>query len=259
MSNPSQSPAERRLSSTSKAAPIPTRNLDNLSLLSESSTGSWERGRMHGNARSPPTQSNILSGLSPRKSPPGPSSISKVHARGEAVPSPPPTGRPSQIDISAATASHSGALPLLYARQQREGYGFRPKSGTTTPTGAASASGSGSAGIGGHGAPNQFFPTPGVPHFPAVGNRRQRDEDDFDHHPTQTMDELRAGIRDELSRGGEDEEQEAVAQGEGEQGQLVHARLQGEGEGSASGSGIADEEGLGWPGMSSSLPLQIPV
>lgn len=211
--------------SGSKPKAVPTPNLDNLSILSESSTGSWERGRMHGNARSPPTQSNILSGMSPRKSPPGPSALSKVHAHGASIPSPPLSARPSQLDIGAPA---SNAFSPLYARQQREGYGFRPKSGTTTPTGATSASGNGNNSIGGIGAPNQFFPIPGVPHFPAVGNRKQRDEDDFDHHPTQTMDELRQDIRDEL----------VPRQSSSQEANEDHAE----------GSGIADEEGLGWPG-----------
>lgn len=67
-----------------------------MAALGESSTGSWERGRLHGNARSPPEQTRLV----------GSKALQEVDAK--------------------YTRSFS-------ERPQREGYGFRPTSGSSTP------------------------------------------------------------------------------------------------------------------------------
>lgn len=130
--------------------------------------------------------------------------------------------------------------PYAYARQQREGYGFRPRSGQSTPSGvehdsptmlsfanasqsshhtAAAAAGVGSGSASGAG----------------VGFTR--DDDEVDHIPDRrTVEQLREGVRDELVR-----HENGHGQGPGDLGQggmIVQGR------------GIADAEGLGWPGES---------
>lgn len=79
-----------------QALPIPQKAAENLTALGESSTGSWERGRLHGNARSPPEQTRLV----------GSKALQEVDAK--------------------YTRSFS-------ERPQREGYGFRPTSGSSTP------------------------------------------------------------------------------------------------------------------------------
>ncbi|RSH93940.1 hypothetical protein EHS25_006592 [Saitozyma podzolica] len=204
-------------------------NLSNLSLLSESSTGSWERGRMHGNARSPPTHPSVLSEGKPRA---GPSSLSQsVEAAGAAgaagadaggsllTPPPSTTGsntasRPDKIDLGLAHASH--AHPPFHPRQQREGYGFRPASGTTTPTGAATSAAS---------AAGTFPSFPNVALRPRSVSTNENNEDETDHLPDgRNMDQLRTEVRDELVKHGMGFDM--------------------------NGAGIADEEGLGWPAKS---------
>ncbi|KAK4687047.1 GTP cyclohydrolase IA, partial [Tremellales sp. Uapishka_1] len=98
------------LPSAGQPRPIPTPNLSNLSLLSESSVGSWERGRLHGNARSPPTASQMLP------------SVGDIGGGSYPTPS---------NSFTTLTSPPKIELP---ARQPREGYGFRPASGANTPT-----------------------------------------------------------------------------------------------------------------------------
>ena len=110
----------------------------------------------------------------------------------------------------------------MYARQQREGYGFRPKSGQTTPTGSSNG--------------------PAFSPFVTVSGGRG-DDDDMDHRPDgMSMDDLREDIRGELARIGLDHEgEESHGEGNDMALSLVSA--------SSNGHGIADEEGLGWPGQ----------
>jgi len=103
MSNPSEG---------SKATPIP--NLNKLVQL-ESSTGAWERGPSNLNARSPPSTSVLEDRMR---------AISvSTEAAGAAAAGPGPS-----------TASASAAAPrAIFPRTPREGYGFRPSSGASTP------------------------------------------------------------------------------------------------------------------------------
>lgn len=185
---------------TSKSPNQQTPNLGNLSRLSESSTGSWERGRMSGNARSPPEQSNA----------PSLASLSLND----------PTSRPSlglpRPPASDRSASSSGTTKL--ARPQREGYGFRPRSGQTTPAETESSHG-------------PFSPVLN-PVKNGFTSRREEEDEDEDlkygyHQPDRiSVGDLRQGVKEELSRQG------------GQEGSLV-----------IQGPGIADAEGLGWPGQ----------
>lgn len=123
----------------------------------------------------------------------------------------------------------------IYPRQQREGYGFRPTSGQTTPSASATASASAS------GSSSQLAVQFGFGSASTNARARSRalreageDEedgrDDYDHMPDgQSMDALREGIK----------------------GELVKAGIVG------SGQGIADEEGLGWPGKPSLIFLYL--
>lgn len=260
--------------SRSKPQNIP--NLSNLSLLSESSVGSWERGRLHGNARSPPTHPSILSSANDTARPSslvttmnaasatgklpaqvieegdkgqstvdastatsaqqqhsqsGKSRATVEHITGQAAPAPAPTAattasvsRPTHIDFASQP-------PALYPRQAREGYGFRPASGTSTPTGFGGpgpiASGSSSS-AGAGGSTGQLHPT--IPYSPILmppgraGGRKADDDDDGDHRPDgRLMEDLRQEVRGELVRTG-------MIEGMNES--------------------VADEEGVGWPGGS---------
>lgn len=115
-----------------KASPVPVPNLNNLERLSESSTGDWERGRPAHNARSP-TQPSVLDahmrGMNLNKTPTAPSA-SQTSPASTARP-----GAPSSIASVGSTGSASGSTRStnLFPRQAREGYGFRPSSGASTP------------------------------------------------------------------------------------------------------------------------------
>lgn len=120
---------------------------------------------------------------------------------------------------AAAERSTSSSATHKVPRQQREGYGFRPRSGQTTPAETESAQG------------------PFSPVLNPVKNgfttRREEEDEDEDlkygyHQPDRiSVGELRQGVKEELSRQGAQE------------GSLV-----------VQGPGIADAEGLGWPGPS---------
>ncbi|WOO81398.1 GTP cyclohydrolase 1 [Vanrija pseudolonga] len=112
-------------SSNTGGKPVQVPNMANLSALSESSTGSWERGRQSANARSPPATSVLddayakMRGLDIGTS-----------AAAPRAPAPAPAPAPA-----AASSSTKEAPRVIYPRTPREGYGFRPASGASTPTG----------------------------------------------------------------------------------------------------------------------------
>lgn len=102
---------------------IPIANVKNLNQLSDSSTGSWERGRTSANARSPPNTNAVLSDAQARM---GGLSLAAGASDKPVVPG------QSAASASAQSASRPTAL---YPRKPLEGYGFRPTSGASTPTG----------------------------------------------------------------------------------------------------------------------------
>lgn len=212
-SPPSSASASRipRLSGSPRSIPIS--NLSNLSLLSESSTGSWERGRMHGNARSPPAHPNMLADKVAEGSPLR-ASHSQMHGGSRSN---------GQKDRSTVAVSSSGSMR---PRQQREGYGFRPASGHTTPNGSGTAS---------LFSPFSLVNANGSSSRNQTGlNTEREDRDEMDHLPdVRSMDQLREAVRSELTNGAD----------EG-----IHVQSGTEGAGVQEGRGIADEEGLGWPG-----------
>ncbi|ORX33740.1 hypothetical protein BD324DRAFT_683933 [Kockovaella imperatae] len=216
--------------------PIPTAsrssgpNLQALSNLSESSTGSWERGHISSNARSPPRHSMLLVDHPPEnRDGAADSSASSPSSR---VEGPPFNGESStrqpnlslsnlSLDSRARSGPASGpsAQSPLYPRQPRDGYGFRPPSGASTPTGTGSSS--------------NFSPF-----VPVSVTSIRYDDDDMDHMPDgRGIDSLREEVKTELVRNGLVDEQEA-----GTSGPLVQRGT----EGLSGRSGIADEEGLGW-------------
>lgn len=116
--------------SSSKAQPQPVPNLSNLSRLSESSTGDWERGKPSGNARSPKTTTSVLeqTGAQLNKL-----SIGDKQPQASAA----AAARPSHVQTGfVPDASQQRSQSPLHPRLQREGYGFRPASGASTPTGS---------------------------------------------------------------------------------------------------------------------------
>ncbi|TXT13673.1 hypothetical protein VHUM_01040 [Vanrija humicola] len=96
----------------------------NLSALSESSVGSWERGRQSANARSPPATSVLDD------------AYAKMRGLdiGASAAAPPPSATAAAAAPAAASSSKE-APRVIYPRTPREGYGFRPASGASTPTG----------------------------------------------------------------------------------------------------------------------------
>lgn len=89
------------------SAPTPIPNLSNLAHL-ESSTGSWERGPSNMNARSPP-------------------STSVLEAQMQAI-------AVSASPVSPTSGAGPSSAPrAIFPRTPREGYGFRPQSGASTP------------------------------------------------------------------------------------------------------------------------------
>lgn len=108
-----------------------------LDHLSESSTGDWERGRTTSNARSP-TQPSVLDAHM--------AGLTLDHKTPRATTAPqssaPPASHPAAPSSIASVASAasggsggstSGRSSNLFPRQPREGYGFRPASGASTP------------------------------------------------------------------------------------------------------------------------------
>ncbi|WWC60910.1 GTP cyclohydrolase I [Kwoniella dejecticola CBS 10117] len=240
---------------SSSARPIPIANLNNLSLLSESSTGSWERGRMHGNARSPPTATSLLreSGQGLSGAPAPGSSSAAVYGE--------PTNNINNINNTNNNSNLNKPWPSdkglsrpdpstgrvkfqpqpdipHYTRQPREGYGFRPTSGSSTPTITTPAQLSENS----HSENNLNYPFPNTQRPRTDYN--DADDDGDDHRSDgRSMDELRGEVRSELEKNG----------------LLVQAARGvvsdvGAGAG-AEGGGIADEEGLGWPAKSTHLRL----
>lgn len=107
-----------------KAQPQPVPNLNNLSRLSESSTGDWERGKRSGNARSPKTSTSVLEQTSAQ--------FSKLSVGDKSS----QAARPTSVQNGfVPEASQQRSQSPLHPRLQREGYGFRPASGASTPTG----------------------------------------------------------------------------------------------------------------------------
>lgn len=112
-----------------KATPLSVPKINNLDRLSESSTGDWERGRTTHNARSP-TQASVLethmSGLNINKTPTAPSASQSTPTPHAAVPS-------SSASVGSVGSASGSTRSNLVPRLAREGYGFRPASGTSTP------------------------------------------------------------------------------------------------------------------------------
>ncbi|WVQ98928.1 GTP cyclohydrolase I [Kwoniella sp. CBS 9459] len=243
--SPSKTTSTSASLSPQSARPIPAQNLNNLSILSESSTGSWERGRMHGNARSPPTHPSLLKEGLPLHPPAGKAKLpesattsttdssSVGGAAGASYSQPRPW--PASQELSRPNPS-TGRVNFppgpQYSRQAKEGYGFRPTSGSSTPTGTHQS----------HGGLNYPFPMIGSSATGSSRRTRNDDDDDADHRPDgRTMDELRSEVRGELEENGLIEAARGVVQGQGQE--------------QAEGRGIADEEGLGWPAKSTHLRL----
>lgn len=118
MSNPSKS----------KATPLTVPTRQNLDRLSESSTGDWERGRSSQNARSPTQPSTLEAHMKSMRLNKAPA----VPSTGAAVKPPAPSSIASAGSAGSASGS-AAARSHLFPRQQREGYGFRPASGASTP------------------------------------------------------------------------------------------------------------------------------
>jgi GTP cyclohydrolase I len=160
---------------------------------------------MSNNARSPPTHPSVLSERAALKE----KATSPLQR---------PTSRlpPSKVQMPSAANS------AIYARQQREGYGFRPSSGTSTPTGGA---GMGSA-------------------FPSFSSGRGYEDDDVDHRPDgRTLEDLRQGVRDELVKND-------LIEHDADADETIELQKATQELALASGGGIADEQGLGWAGKS---------
>lgn len=211
-------------------------NFDNLSALSESSTGSWEKGRLLNSTRSPTSGNMPLPDLAKSR-------LSQSEGIMNIDNDTSQQQQSSSLSVNAEPIRPNHInLPLapIYPRQQREGYGFRPTSGQTTPTIPPPMTGSSSSQLQLHqpGSSSSSAQFGSASTNARARARQQRGDDDgenedeerdarddYDHMPDgQSMEALREGIKGELIKSG-----------------IV---------GTSSGQGIADEEGLGWPGKS---------
>ncbi|KAI9637925.1 putative GTP cyclohydrolase I [Dioszegia hungarica] len=170
-------------------APQASPNFDNLSALSESSTGSWEKGRLLGSSApkgsSPLTGTDSTSGVG-SQSVKAPYAQPGASAQVEAQETPSSGSASGSMAFTEPIRPNHINLPMapIYPRQQREGYGFRPTSGQTTPSASATASASAS------GSSSQLAD-------------EEDGRDDYDHMPDgQSMDALREGIKGELVKAG---------------------------------------------------------
>ena len=150
---------------------------------------------MAGNARSPPDASSLLADLS----------LNDLNSK-----------LPQKVNVGVARSPLGEARSAQYPRQQREGYGFRPRSGHSTPL-EESAQG-------------PFSPIL-KPVTQAQRARRDEEEDEDEkygyHQPDRiSMGELRQGVKEGLERSDEGEGSTMVVKT----------------------PGIADADGLGWPG-----------
>ena len=186
---------------------------------------------MHGNARSQPEQQNMLAD----KVADGPS-LQKSHSQMKGgSPSDERKKHPSRAVIPSAS---------IHPRQQREGYGFRPASGQTTPTG--------------NGGPASLFSPLGLANTNGSSSRSNQDgsstetdyRDEMDHRPdVRSMDQLWDNVSSELSNGSNGGIRAQI-------GTKALGAQEGRGIAGQEGHGIADEEGLGWPGEFSRTSLQ---
>ncbi|ORY28297.1 hypothetical protein BCR39DRAFT_535357 [Naematelia encephala] len=198
-----------RPTSSPKAIPSPTPNLHTLHRLSESSTGDWERGGSSANARSPPSDTHSL----------------RDYVKGKG------TAAAAALPNLQSPLRQTSPQIHLPPRYPRDGYGFRPASGQSTPTSQPSASPLSNANMNPSSASTLI---PGFSPYVAVPDASYRngggDDEDLDHIDRTNMEDLRDEVRGELVR----------MDGSGPEVQV----------GNLAGGGIADEEGLGWPAKS---------
>lgn len=130
----SPSTTRRRLSSSAssrppmEARPIPdSSRTERLESIGQSSTGSWEGGRLSKLAKSPVTSSAMRDRIEEE----GEGQGGKVS--GDAAPQ--STGTQASVDVPQhIPLSQFQSTWKEKPRPQREGYGFRPRSGASTPT-----------------------------------------------------------------------------------------------------------------------------
>ncbi|KAL1411090.1 hypothetical protein Q8F55_002040 [Vanrija albida] len=113
-------------SSNTGGKPVQVPNMANLSALSEASVGSWERGRQSGNARSPPATSVLDDAYAKMRG---------LDIGASSSPAAPPATAAATAAPTASASSKDAHPRVIYPRTPREGYGFRPQSGASTPTG----------------------------------------------------------------------------------------------------------------------------
>ncbi|GHJ86899.1 hypothetical protein NliqN6_3301 [Naganishia liquefaciens] len=110
-----------------RAVPIESSRTERLESIGQSSTGSWEGGRLSKLAKSPVSGGGLVERIAEEQSQEGSqggySETSKPSATS------PTADRPQHIPLSQFQSTWKEK-----PRPQREGYGFRPRSGASTPT-----------------------------------------------------------------------------------------------------------------------------
>jgi hypothetical protein len=140
-----------------RAVPIDVSRAERLESIGQSSTGSWEGGRLSKLAKSPVASSSVMHDLAEEETrgeggrdgtAGGATQPSRLSRDALAFqPSPTAKGVSSSADATDAT-NVSEHIPMSQfqstwkekPRPQREGYGFRPRSGASTPTGPSFSS-----------------------------------------------------------------------------------------------------------------------
>ncbi len=207
------------LPASGQPRPIPKAREAKLDALSESSVGSWERGKVANNARSPPSAPSILIGLDSSSDASARPSYKQQdkYVLSSKFPHSNVGGVGGKVNTRVPPSGSQGPeQKVIYPRTAREGYGFRPASGASTPTGTSTGHQLGSSlGVG----------------------------SDSREEVSNEIDDQEATIEDRQDEEFNEQFKKAL-KGIGGQSGTSDAGSSGY----LNGSSIADEEGLGWPG-----------
>lgn len=222
-----------------RAVPIESSRTERLESIGQSSTGSWEGGRLSKLAKSPIAGGGLVERIEEEEHSQGKSQgepeSSKESARS------PNSDRPQHIPLSQFQSTWKEK-----PRPQREGYGFRPRSGASTPTTllpGATMSASSSALTSQLQQHNLHQPA-----ARSQGSSSQQEVDDATHNLANTHINARqaAAVREGKPRQPEaDEEYDEEADFQGFSAAGRDAGYFDD----TDDVGIVDAAGLGWPGM----------
>lgn len=223
-----------------RAVPIESSRTERLESIGQSSTGSWEGGRLSKLTKSPVTSGGLVERIEEEEQSQGKSQGESQTSKGSARS--PTSDRPQHIPLSQFQSTWREK-----PRPQREGYGFRPRSGASTPTTplpGATMTASSSALTSQLQQHNLHQPT-----GRSQASSSQQEVDDATHSLANTHINARqaAAVREGKQRQtGADEEYDEEADFQGFSAAGRDAGYFDD----ADDVGIVDAAGLGWPGTS---------